>query len=230
MHSSKADRSLKTACSLRAVRSARVDADQWCSAGPSAEKKSRARNECRTAPEFTLFVTHYRHHDAERPMKHRQLAEALGVTRSAISHAARRGMPTRRNESAGETQRMRGQVDQQGGMFFYFRPEDRVPADHPLRAIKTRAYAALRSIGSELDGLYSAVGRPSIAPERLLKSQLLIALDGHPLRTGAVRAVGLQPAVPLVSGPVARRAGVEPEQLLPAARVPGRHRRGAPGS
>ena len=71
---------------------------------------------------------------------------------------------------------MRGQVDQQGGMFFYFRPEDRVPVDHPLRAVKARADAALRSISSELDGLYSAVGRPSIAPERLLKGQLLIAL------------------------------------------------------
>jgi len=71
---------------------------------------------------------------------------------------------------------MRGQVDQQGGMFFYFRPEDRVPADHPLRAIKARADAALRSISNDLGGLYSAVGRPSIAPERLLKGQLLIAL------------------------------------------------------
>jgi transposase len=71
---------------------------------------------------------------------------------------------------------MRGQVDQQGGMFFYFRPEDRVPPDHPLRAIKARADAALRTISKELDGLYSTVGRPSIAPERLLKGQLLIAL------------------------------------------------------
>jgi len=71
---------------------------------------------------------------------------------------------------------MRGQADPQDGMFFYFRPEDRVPADHPLRLIKARADAALHSISSELDGLYSAVGRPSIAPERLLKGQLLIAL------------------------------------------------------
>jgi transposase len=71
---------------------------------------------------------------------------------------------------------MRGQVDQQDGMFFYFRPEDRVPADHPLRPIKARADAALRSISGEIDSLYSEVGRPSIAPERLLKAQLLIAL------------------------------------------------------
>lgn len=71
---------------------------------------------------------------------------------------------------------MRGQVDQQDGMFFYFRPEDRVPADHPLRSIKARADAALRTISTELNALYSSTGRPSIAPERLLKAQLLIAL------------------------------------------------------
>jgi len=71
---------------------------------------------------------------------------------------------------------MRGQADQQGGMFFYFRPEDRVPSDHPLRAVKARADAALRTISRDIDALYSAVGRPSVAPERLLKGQLLIAL------------------------------------------------------
>lgn len=46
----------------------------------------------------------------------------------------------------------------------------------PVRAIKARADAALGSISRELDGLYSSIGRPSIAPERLLKGQLLIAL------------------------------------------------------
>lgn len=71
---------------------------------------------------------------------------------------------------------MRGQVDPQAGMFHYFSAESRVPADHPLRAIKQLADAALREISAELDGLYSANGRPSIAPERLLKGQLLMAL------------------------------------------------------
>jgi hypothetical protein len=66
---------------------------------------------------------------------------------------------------------MGGQLDQQ---VFYFRPEDRVPTDHPLRGIKVRADAALRSISVELDGLYSAVRRPSIAPEPA-QGQLLIA-------------------------------------------------------
>jgi len=48
---------------------------------------------------------------------------------------------------------MRGRVDVQDGMFFYFRPQDRVPTDHPLRQIKARADAALRAIGAELDAL-----------------------------------------------------------------------------
>ncbi len=71
---------------------------------------------------------------------------------------------------------MRGRVDPQQGLFAYFSPESRVPESHPLRAIKACADAALREISSQLDGLYSATGRPSVAPERLLKGQLLIAL------------------------------------------------------
>lgn len=71
---------------------------------------------------------------------------------------------------------MRGQVDTQSAMFFYFALADRVPAEHPLRAIKARADTALSTIGKDLDALYSHTGRPSIAPERLLKGQLLIAL------------------------------------------------------
>src|SRR5258706_9342775 len=71
---------------------------------------------------------------------------------------------------------MRGRVDQQAGMFYYFRPEETVPSDHPLRTIRARADAALKAIGADLDALYSSTGRPSIAPERLLKGQLLIAL------------------------------------------------------
>jgi transposase len=71
---------------------------------------------------------------------------------------------------------MRGRGDVQGGMFYYFRLEDRVRADHPLRAIKVYADRALRELGSVFEAMYSRGGRPSIPPERLLKSQLLIAL------------------------------------------------------
>jgi len=71
---------------------------------------------------------------------------------------------------------MRGEVDPQGAMFSYVSPEQRIPADHPLRSIKAYADQALGAISGELDVVYSTTGRPSIAPERLLKGQLLIAL------------------------------------------------------
>jgi transposase len=71
---------------------------------------------------------------------------------------------------------MRGEVSQQGSMFSYVSPERRVPADHPLRSIKAYADQALRAISAEWEALYGSTGRPSIAPERLLKGQLLIAL------------------------------------------------------
>ena len=71
---------------------------------------------------------------------------------------------------------MRGQVDPQATMFHYFSAESRVPEEHPLRRVKKLAERALGAISGELNALYSTTGRPSIAPERLLKGQLLIAL------------------------------------------------------
>jgi transposase len=71
---------------------------------------------------------------------------------------------------------MRGEVDPQSGLFSYFSPDSRVPAEHPLRSIKTDTDAVLKEISAELGSLYSSTGRPSIPPERLLKGQLLIAL------------------------------------------------------
>ena len=54
--------------------------------------------------------------------------------------------------------------------------ETRVPPDHPLRVIKKLADQALKGLSPDLDRMYADVGRPSIPPERLLKSSLLIAL------------------------------------------------------
>lgn len=71
---------------------------------------------------------------------------------------------------------MRGHEEPQGFMFSYVSPEQRVPADHPLRRIKGLADVALRSLSRTFDRMYAKEGRPSIPPERLLKSQLLIAL------------------------------------------------------
>ncbi len=71
---------------------------------------------------------------------------------------------------------MRGHEESQGFMFSYVSPEERVPADHPLRRIKGLADGALRSLSRTFDRMYATEGRPSIPPERLLKAQLLIAL------------------------------------------------------
>jgi transposase len=71
---------------------------------------------------------------------------------------------------------MRGQVDPQGPMFSYFSVEERIPADHPLRRIKLQADAVLGAMNSSFDAIYAEHGRASVAPERLLKASLLIAL------------------------------------------------------
>jgi transposase len=61
-------------------------------------------------------------------------------------------------------------------MFSYISAEDRVPWDHPLRAIRTMVDAALRNMGAQFDVMYARVGRPSIAPEKLLRALLLQVL------------------------------------------------------
>jgi transposase len=71
---------------------------------------------------------------------------------------------------------MRGQDRKQSSMLCLMSPEGRVPATHPLRAIKKLADEALRQLSPVFDRMYAEGGRPSIPPERLLKSMLLIAL------------------------------------------------------
>jgi len=68
---------------------------------------------------------------------------------------------------------MRGDDQQPDGMFSYVSPEQRVPADHPLRAIRQLVDEILRGMSRDFDRLYAKVGRPSIPPERLLRAQLL---------------------------------------------------------
>ena len=58
-------------------------------------------------------------------------------------------------------------------MFSYRTLEQRVPQDHPLREIRRLTDLVLRSLNQEFDSLYSASGRPSIAPEYVLRSLLL---------------------------------------------------------
>lgn len=68
---------------------------------------------------------------------------------------------------------MRGDDLNQSGLFSYLSPEERVPAEHPLRAIRSLTDAALGELSGCFASLYSALGRPSIAPEKLLRALLL---------------------------------------------------------
>ena len=68
---------------------------------------------------------------------------------------------------------MRGDDREPDAMFSYVSAEQRVPRDHPLRAIRALVDDVLRDMSREFDGLYARVGRPSIPPERLLRAQLL---------------------------------------------------------
>ena len=68
---------------------------------------------------------------------------------------------------------MRGTDEVSGSLFSYVDLEERVPARHPLRKVRQIVNDALTSLDAEFDLLYSAEGRPSIAPERLLRASLL---------------------------------------------------------
>ena len=58
-------------------------------------------------------------------------------------------------------------------MFSYLSPETRVRREHPLRAIRAMVDRALGEMSPLFDQMYSELGRPSIAPEKLLRAQLL---------------------------------------------------------
>src|SRR5437588_5424449 len=95
---------------------------------------------------------------------------------------------------------MRGDDQQQNHMFSYLSPEARVRKDHPLRAIRTMVDEVLTQLSRRFDGMYATVGRPSIAPEKLLRAQSAADAVLDPQRTIADGRDGLQPAVPLVRG------------------------------
>ena len=70
---------------------------------------------------------------------------------------------------------MRGVDDRTEGLFSYVSCEARVPSDHPLRPIRAISDEALEVLSGDFEGLYSKIGRPSIAPEKLLRALLLQA-------------------------------------------------------
>ena len=71
---------------------------------------------------------------------------------------------------------MRGADCEQSSMFSYTSAERRVAQDDPLRAIRTMVDAALKELDERFAGIYAAMGRPSIPPERLLRALLLQVL------------------------------------------------------
>lgn len=73
---------------------------------------------------------------------------------------------------------MRGDDQQQGAVFSYVNLEQRVPVDHPLRAIRRMVDEALAELSPQFGQLYARTGRPSIAPEKLIRALLLQVLYG----------------------------------------------------
>ena len=67
---------------------------------------------------------------------------------------------------------MRGEDTKQTTMFSYISPEDRVPADHPLRILRDLVDPILERLAPQFDAVYARGGRPSIAPEQLLRALL----------------------------------------------------------
>jgi transposase len=71
---------------------------------------------------------------------------------------------------------MRGDDERQASVWSYIPLEQRVPADHPLRPMRAMVDAVLAELSPPFQRLYARVGRPSIAPERLLRALLLQVL------------------------------------------------------
>jgi len=68
---------------------------------------------------------------------------------------------------------MRGTDVHQEGLFSYLSPESRIPRNHPLRPVRAMVNAALSDLSSQFEAAYADTGRPSIAPEKLLRASLL---------------------------------------------------------
>ena len=86
---------------------------------------------------------------------------------------------TRQIGGSGAIVSMRGEDEKQASMLCLISPSDRIPKDHPIRKVKELADAGLRDLSRVFDKMYNDAGRPSIPPERLLKSMLLIAEPAH---------------------------------------------------
>ena len=96
---------------------------------------------------------------------------------------------------------MRGSDDQNGSLFSYVNLEERIPVWHPLCKIVGVVNAALATLDADFDQLSAGEGRPSIAPERLLRASLIqiefsirSERRKHPARTTGCSPARDQPA------------------------------------
>jgi hypothetical protein len=117
--------------------------------------------------------------------------------------------------------KMRGTDEKSGSLFSYVDLEERIPAKHPLRKIRQVVNDALASLDGEFASLYVDFGRPSIAPERLIRAsliQILFSVRVTPeacLRHDAPvdGADAIQSDVSLVCRPWYRRRGLGPHSV-----------------
>lgn len=77
---------------------------------------------------------------------------------------------------------MRGADVQQGGLFSYVSVESRIPANHPLRAVRALLDETLASMSRDFDRVYAEGGRSSVPPERLVRALVLQVL--YSIRSG----------------------------------------------
>src|SRR6266508_1635689 len=104
--------------------------------------------------------------------------------------------------------RMRGDnQEQQGAMWSYVPLEQRIPGDHPLRRMRPMVDAMLEEMSPRFDELYSRVGRPSTAPETLLRAPLLHPQALAPVRVQQLEQLGAQQLLRGDGGPA--HAGIE---------------------
>jgi hypothetical protein len=124
---------------------------------------------------------------------------------------------------------MRGADTFTESLFTMRRLDDFVPADHPLRVIRVMVNKALKEHGPLFAQMYAADikgGRPSIAPEKLLRAMLLQVLLQRALGTPAHGADPVQPAVSLVHRPGHGRCSLGAHRLHQEPRTPDRARCG----
>ena len=72
--------------------------------------------------------------------------------------------------------RWRGREEEEGEILLGITPDALVPKDHPIRRVREITDRALKEMSPVLNTMYPGIGRPSVAPERLLKASILMAL------------------------------------------------------